>query len=163
VSIMSQVYSRTVKAIGDIDTIYDRLWAALKSKGFNIISSEKPNLIVGERGSFRPTRKAHKYPHSIVVAFHFSDTDPHVSFSYIMSDFWDYTPGDQDYFNSEINSIIASLNMNTSAIEMRSARDIVSQASQAYIGELRGLAKLRDDGVISADEFEYKKRTLMGT
>lgn len=162
-TVMSQVYTRTVKAIGDIDAIYDRLWAAMRSKGFNIISSEKPNLIVGERGSLRPTRKAHKYPHSMVVAFHSGETNPHISFSYIMSDFWDYTPGDRDFFNAEINSVIASLNMNTSVIEMRSARDIVSQASQAYIGELRGLAKLRDDGVISADEFEYKKRTLMGT
>jgi hypothetical protein len=159
---MSQVYSRTIKAIGDIDVIYDRLWATMKAKGFNIIASEKPNLIVGERGSLRPTRKAYKFPHSVVVAFHSAESNPFISFSYIMSDFWDYTPGDQDFFNSEINSVISTLNMNSSVIELRSARDIVSQASQAYIGELRGLAKLRDDGVISTDEFEFKKKRLMG-
>ena len=159
---MSQVYSRTIKAIGDIDVIYDRLWATMRAKGFNIIASEKPNLIVGERGSLRPTRKAYKFSHSLVIAFHSVESNPFISFSYLMSDFWDYTPGDQDFFNSEINSVISALNMNSSAIEMRSARDIVSQASQAYIGELRGLAKLRDDGVISTDEFEFKKRRLMG-
>ena len=159
---MSQVYTRTVKAIGDIDMIYDRLWATMKSRGFNIISSEKPNLIVGERGSLRPTRKADKYPHSVVVAFHSSETNPFISFSYLMSDFWDYTAGDQDLFNSEINSVVASLNVNTSVIEMKSAADTVSQESQAYIKELRGLAKLRDDGVISTSEFEFKKRSLIG-
>jgi hypothetical protein len=98
----------------------------------------------------------------VVVAFHSSETNPFISFSYLMSDFWDYTAGDQDLFNSEINSVVASLNVNTSVIEMKSAADTVSQESQAYIKELRGLAKLRDDGVISTSEFEFKKRSLIG-
>jgi hypothetical protein len=58
--------------------------------------------------------------------------------------------------------VVASLNVNTSVIEMKSAADTVSQESQAYIKELRGLAKLRDDGVISTSEFEFKKRSLIG-
>jgi hypothetical protein len=159
---MSQVYTRTVKAIGDIDQIYDRLWATLRSDGFRIITSEKPNLIIGERGSLRPTRKAKKYPHSLVVAFHSAESDPFVSFSYIMSDFWDYTPGDQDFFNNEINSMVASLNTNSSVIELRDASDLASQVPRSYVSELRGLAKLRDEGVITASEFDYKKRQLMG-
>lgn len=145
-----------------IDFIYDRLWATLKSIGFNITLSDKPNLIVGERGTLRPTRNVSKFAHTIVVAFHSGDSDPHVSFSYIMSDFWDYTQGDQDFFNTEINSVVSSLNMNSSVIEVRSAKEVFSQAAHSYIGELRGLAKLRDDGVISVEEFELKKRRLMG-
>lgn len=152
---MSQVYTRTVKAVGDIDQAFDRMWAEIRSKGFNIVTCEKPNLIIAERGTFRPTRKISKYPHSLVVAFHTGTGNPMVSFSYIMSDMWDYTPGDKDFFNFEINSIIASLNVNASFIDVKSVQE-------AYIGELRGLAKLRDDGVISAAEFDNKKRQIMG-
>jgi len=159
---MSQVYSRTVKAVGDIDMVYDRLWTTLRSKGFNIITEEKPNLIIGERGTLRPTRKAYKFPHSVVVAFHSVEKDPVISFSYLMSDMWDYTPGDQDFFNAEINSIISTTNLNSSFIDLKSPAGAISPASQAYIGELRGLAKLRDDGVISVDEFEFKKKQLIG-
>lgn len=156
---MSQVYTRTVKAIGDTNLIFDRMWSELRSKGFNIVTCEKPNLMIGERGTLRPTRKINKYPHSLVVAFHTGGASPYVSFSYIMSDMWDYTPGDQDFFNYEINSVISSLNMNSSYIEVKDAE---AAGQDAYIGELRGLAKLRDDGVISAAEFDYKKRQIMG-
>ena len=75
---------------------------------------------------------------------------------------WDYTPGDQDFFNAEINSIISTTNLNSSFIDLKSPAGAISPASQAYIGELRGLAKLRDDGVISVDEFEFKKKQLIG-
>ncbi|MDW5562760.1 MAG: SHOCT domain-containing protein [Methanomassiliicoccus sp.] len=157
---MSQVYSRTVKAIGDVDAIYDRMWAAMKAQGFNLVTSEKPNLLIGDRGILRPTRKVSKYPHSLVVAFHSGESNPLVSFTYIMSDMWNYTPGDREFFNFEINTIVSSLNMNASFIDVKDAQD--SPASSAYINELRGLAKLRDDGLISASEFDYKKRQLMG-
>jgi len=79
-----------------------------------------------------------------------------------MSDFWDYTPGDQDFFNIEINSIVASLNTNTAVIEMPASGEATPQSSRAYMAELRGLAKLRDEGVITASEFDSKKRQLIG-
>jgi hypothetical protein len=159
---MSQVYSRTVKAIGDVEAIYDRLCATVRAKGFNVITTEKPNLIVAERGYMRPTFRVAKFPHSIVIAFHAGESNPQVSFSYIMSDMWDYTQGDRDYLNEEINSLVASLNMNFSTIEMKMTSETVVPSSASYIGELRGLARLRDDGVISAADYDMKKRQLMG-
>jgi hypothetical protein len=158
---MSQVYSRTVKAVGDTNVIFDRLCATVRSRGFNIITAEKPNLIIGDRGILRPTRRIEKYPHSIVIAIHAVDTNPVVSFSYIMNDMWDYTAGDQDFFNNEINSVVASLNINFTVIDMKAAQES-AQATPSYVGELKGLAMLRDNGVISADEFDRKKRNLMG-
>ncbi|MBI0583889.1 MAG: SHOCT domain-containing protein [Methanomassiliicoccus sp.] len=156
---MSQVYSRTIKAIGDVETIYDRLMPILATKGFNVIAQERPNLIVADRGMIRPTLKVNKTPHSLVVAFHSTDGSPLISFSYVMSDMWNYTPGDQSYFNWEINSVVAAMNTNSANIDLRSTQDV---ASQAYIGELQGLAKLRDEGVISREEFDRKKRTILG-
>ncbi|GEM_PF-6927482 len=156
---MSQVYTRTVKALGDADTIFDRMWSELRTKGFNIVTCEKPNLMIGERGTLRITRKVNKYPHSLVVAFHTGGSNPFVSFSYIMGDLWDYTQGDQDFFNQEINSVISSLNLNASYIDIKDARDV---GQDAYLSELRSLAKLREDGVITAAEFDHKKRQIMG-
>jgi hypothetical protein len=117
-----------------MDIIFDRMCANIRAKGFKIISSEKPILIVAERGMIRPTAKVHKFPHTMVVAFHVGESDPLISFSYIMSDLWDYTLGDQDYFNEEINSVIASLNMNTSFIDMRTTRETVAVTARSYYG-----------------------------
>jgi hypothetical protein len=129
---MSQAYTRTIKAIGDMDIIFDRMCANIRAKGFKIISSEKPNLIIAERGMIRPTAKVHKFPHTIVIAFHVGESEPLISFSYIMSDLWDYTSGDQDFFNEEINSVIASLNMNTSFIDLRATRETVAINARSY-------------------------------
>ena len=38
----------------------------------------------------------------------------------------------------------------------------LARAAQAFAAELEKLAKLRDEGVISADDFEAKKKQLLG-
>jgi hypothetical protein len=129
---MSQSYTRMVKTVGDANIIFDRMTDLLRAKGFRVISAEKPSLIVADRGLVRPTRKFWKSSHSLVIAFHKMDDCPALSFTYIMSDMWDRTPGDEIFMNNEINDIVGNMNMNTSIIDVTMVKDRVSQPSATY-------------------------------
>lgn len=130
---MSQSYTRMVRTVGDPNAIFDRMQDQLKAKGFRIISAQKPNLIIADRGTLRPTRSIRKTSHSLVVAYHMNDESPMLSFSYIMSDLWDYTPGDELFFNEEINQLIWSLNVNFSTIYAQQVAEGPVQSSPPYV------------------------------
>ncbi len=129
---MSQSYTRMVKTVGEANIIFDRMTDLLRAKGFRVISAEKPSLIVADRGLVRPTRKLWKSSHSLVIAFHKMDDCPALSFTYIMSDLWDRTPGDEIFINNEINEIVGNMNLNTSTIDVTSVQDRMSQPSATY-------------------------------
>jgi hypothetical protein len=129
---MSQSYTRMVKTVGDANVIFDRMTDLVKARGFRVISAEKPSLIVADRGLVRPTRKLWKSSHSLVIAFHKMDDCPALSFTYIMSDLWDRTAGDEIFMNNEINEIVGNMNMNTSVIDVTFIQDRVAQPSATY-------------------------------
>ncbi len=129
---MSQSYTRMVKTVGDANIIFDRMTDLLRAKGFRVISAERPSLIVADRGLLRPTRKLWKSSHSLVIAFHRMDDCPSLSFTYIMSDMWDRTPGDELFMNNEINEIVCNMNMNTSTIDVTMVKDHMPQPSATY-------------------------------
>ncbi len=128
---MSQSYTRMVKTVGDANVIFDRMNDLLNARGFRVISADKPSLIVADRGLVRPTRKLRKSSHSLVIAFHKTGECPALSFTYILSDLWDRTPGDELFMNNEINEIVAFMNLNTSTIDVTSVQDRMSQPSSA--------------------------------
>lgn len=130
--VMSQSYTRMVKTVGDANIIFDRMIDLVKARGFRVISAEKPSLIVADRGLVRPTRKLWKSSHSLVIAFHKMDDCPALSFTYIMSDMWDRTPGDELFMNNEINEIIGNMNTNISTIDVTMVKDRMPQPSATY-------------------------------
>jgi hypothetical protein len=154
---MSQVYSRTIKLHGDAGAIFDGMSSFLVARGFSIACSDRPNTMVADRGSLRPTSKIEKYPHTLMVAMHPSGEGLTLSFVYFMSDFWYYTPGDRLFFNNEIDLFARGLAADGAKVEVEA-----SPAVNGYIEELRQLAKLKNEGVLSGDEFDLKKRKLLG-
>lgn len=134
---MSQTYTRMVKTVGDVNVIFDRMVEQLKTKGFRVVSAQKPNLVIADRGTLRPTRSIKKYAHSLVVAYHMNDDSPMLSFSYIMGDLWDVTPGDEMFFNDEINQLVWSLNVNFTSIYAQQISESSVQSPPPYIAEIR--------------------------
>lgn len=159
-NIMSQVYSRTVKIHGDAGTIFDGMAYFLNARGFTITNAERPNTMAAERGVLRPTNKIEKYPHTLLVSMHPSEEGLALSFVYIMSDFWHYTAGDRLFFNNEIDLFVRGLVADGARVP---AGEVVPAAAEnGYILELRQLAKLKNEGVLSIEEFDQKKRLLLG-
>jgi hypothetical protein len=116
--------------------------------------------MVADKGTLRPTNKIEKYPHTLVIAMHPSEDGLSMSFVYVMSDFWHYTAGDRLYFNNEIDLFVRGLVADGAKIP---AGEIAPSAVEnGYISELRQLAKLKNEGVLSVEEFDQKKRLLLG-
>jgi hypothetical protein len=158
--LMSQVYSRTIKLQGDAGAIYDSMSSFLLARGFTFACSDRPNTIVADRGSLRPTGKIEKYPHTLTIALHPAADGIMMSFLYIMSDFWHYTPGDRLFFNNEIDLFARGLTAD--GIKVEQAAPSAVAAENGYIEELRQLSKLKSEGVLSIEEFDQKKRKLLG-
>jgi len=154
---MSQVYSRSVKLRGNGGVIFDKMGTFLTARGFTTMESQKPFLIVADRGMLRPTSRIEKYPHTLVLTFRPADDSLLISYVYIMSDFWHYTPGDRKFFDDEIDLLIRGLVADGAEHE----EGAPSAAPDHYIRELRELAKLKDEGVITTEEFEGKKKRLL--
>jgi hypothetical protein len=157
---MSQVYSRTVKLHGDAGTVFDSMSSFLAARGFTFACSDRPNTIVADRGSLRPTSKIEKYPHTLTIALHPAGDEMLMSFVYIMSDFWHYTPGDRLFFNNEIDLFARGLIAD--GIKVEQAEPSPTAVENGYIEELRQLSKLKSEGVLSIEEFDQKKRKLLG-
>lgn len=157
---MSQVYSRVVKLSGDAGAIFDGMSAFLVARGFEINNADRPNTIVADRGMLRPTNKIEKYPHTLIVAMHPSGEALSMSFIYMMSDFWHYTAGDRLFFNNEIDLFVRGLV--TDGAKVAIGEVVPAAVDNGYIEELRQLAKLKSEGVLSVEEFDLKKRRLLG-
>ena len=156
---MSQVFSRSVNLRGDACALFDSMSSFLSARGFTVISAERPFTMVADRGSLRPTNRIEKYPHTLAVALHPANEGLAMSFIYLMSDFWHYTSCDQKFFNNEIDLFVRGLVTDGAILEQTRtspARDA------AYIGELRELAKLKEEGVVTIEEFDLMKRKLLG-
>jgi DNA-binding PucR family transcriptional regulator len=61
------------------------------------------------------------------------------------------------FFNNEIDLFARGLAADGAKVEVEA-----SAAVNGYIEELRQLAKLMNEGVLSGDEFDLKKRKLLG-
>ncbi len=157
---MSQVYSRVIKISGNTGTIFDGMASFLVARGFVINNADRPNTMVADRGILRPTNKIEKYPHTLVIAMHPTGDALSLSFIYVMSDFWHYTAGDRLFFNNEIDLFVRGLVADGAKVAAGEA--VPSVIDNGYIEELRQLAKLRGEGVLSGEEFDQKKKLLLG-
>jgi len=156
---MSQIYSRSVALRGNPNVIFDNMSTYLSTRKFLPIDTVKGSSIVSDRGMIRPTSKIEKYPHTLVLTFRNVDTTVTMSFFYIMSDFWHYTAGDRKFFDDEIDLFVRGLVADGAILEEQGPS---AAPDMAYISELRELAKLKEEGIITADDFENKKRRLLG-
>ncbi len=158
--LMSQTYSRMVKLHGDAGAIFDGMTAFLTARGFAVTNADRPNTLVADRGMLRPTNKIEKYPHTLIIAMHPSGDELSMSFIYIMSDLWHYTPGDSLFFNNEIDLFVRGLVADGARVPAGEA--VPMAVENGYIAELRQLAKLKNEGVLSVEEFDQKKKLLLG-
>ena len=158
--LMSQTYSRMIKLNGDAGAIFDGMASFLTARGFAITNADRPNTLVADRGMLRLTNKIEKYPHSLIIAMHPSGDALSVSFIYMLSDFWHYTPGDSLFFNHEIDLFVRGLVADGARVPAGEPAPVVVE--NGYITELRQLAKLKNEGVVSVEEFDQKKKMLLG-
>jgi hypothetical protein len=157
---MSQVFSKSIRLRGDAVTLFDQARTFILSRGFSVLKEERPFTIVADRGSLRPTNNIQKRSHTLNIAIHPANEGITMSFIYLMSDFWHYTPCDQMFFNNEIEMFVRNLVVDGMSMDKPLGPAVYNDV--AYIGELRELAKLKNEGVVTAEEFEQKKRKLLG-
>jgi hypothetical protein len=156
---MSQAYTKSIRLNGEAGALFDHARSYLQTRGFTVISEERPFTIVAERGTRWPTSQVKKSAHTVNVAVHPANEGVTMSFIYLMSDFWNYTPGDRLYFDNEIEMFTRDLAVDGFKQEKQMAPSDTHDI--AYIGELRELAKLKAEGLVTADEFEQKKKKLL--